>query len=202
MNHAGILSNCPGSVCLMAVYFLAAKVGLVCKRDAAKTRSPSSSPVRPSFLPQSSGDLSSGFSVMFSSLSPLWPLYKGSKCHHSPNQRTGRSDAIIDFIFCDQIIKHSSNAEVISLCVLLPFSLAQLRARSTKGQNLDHALTSTLRVTREDFGNYFILESQSKVTKQLGVAVVPAMPHIGTGVKETEVRSPAGKREGSQAERG
>ena len=118
MNHAGILSNCPGSVCLMAVHFLAAKVSLVCKRDAAKTRSPSSSPVLPSFLPQSSGDLGSGFSVMFFSLFPLWPLYKGSKCHHSPNQRTGGSDATIDFIFCDQIIKYSSNTELISLCVL------------------------------------------------------------------------------------
>lgn len=149
MNHAGVLSNCPGSICLMAVHFLAAKVGLVCKRDAAKTRSPSSSPVLSSFLPQSSGDLGSGFSMVFSSLSPLWPSYKGSKCHHSPNQRTGRSDATIDFIFCDQIIKYSSNAEVISLSVLSPFSLAQLRVRSTKRKNLNHALTSTLRVTRE-----------------------------------------------------
>lgn len=118
-NHTGVRSYCPGCVGLMVVHFLAAKVDLVFKRDAAKTRSPSSppsSPVLPSFFSRR----------VLETLVPVSPwcfphcphYNQGSQRHHSPDQRTGGSDATTDFIFCDQIIKYSSNAGVVSLSVL------------------------------------------------------------------------------------
>lgn len=126
MNHTRVLRDFQERTCLMAIHFLTAKVGpAVCQREAACLQRHSHTChllCSQAFFHRLSGDPGPGCSLMFSSLSPLGPLHKGSKCHHSTNQRAWESATTIDLIFCDQIIKCPSRRGAISFSVLSPFS--------------------------------------------------------------------------------